>query len=46
VAKLYGYGGWPIVNRTVYVIDAGGKIVYAKRGMPDDSEILAAIPER
>jgi thioredoxin-dependent peroxiredoxin len=44
VAKLYGCDIWPIVKRTVYVIDAQGKIVYAKRGMPDNTEILAAIP--
>jgi thioredoxin-dependent peroxiredoxin len=43
VAKAYGCAGWPIVKRTVYVIDKEGKIVYAKRGMPDNAEILEAI---
>ena len=43
VAALYGAKG-VFVKRTVYVIDSSGKIVYAKRGMPPDSEILAAIP--
>ena len=42
VAALYGTNGL-IIQRTVFVIDKEGKIVYAKRGMPPDSEILAAI---
>jgi peroxiredoxin len=33
-----------MLKRTVYVIDAEGKIAYAKRGMPDNTEILKAIP--
>jgi peroxiredoxin Q/BCP len=41
-AKMYGTDGLMIV-RTVFVIDKKGVIVFAKRGMPDDSEILAAI---
>lgn len=44
VAKKYGCEGWPMLKRTVYVIDAEGKIAYAKRGMPDNTEILKAIP--
>ena len=44
VAKLYGCEEWPVVKRTVYIIDNNGNIVYAKRGMPDDAEILDAIP--
>jgi peroxiredoxin Q/BCP len=42
VAKMYGTDGLMIV-RTVFVIDKKGVIVFAKRGMPDDSEILASI---
>jgi peroxiredoxin Q/BCP len=42
VAKMYGTDGFMIV-RTVFVIDKKGVIVFAKRGMPDDSEILASI---
>ncbi len=41
--KAYGCGGLPIVNRTVYVIDPQGMIIYAKRGMPSNEEILGAI---
>jgi peroxiredoxin Q/BCP len=42
VAKMYGTDGLMIV-RTVFVIDKKGVIAFAKRGMPDDSEILASI---
>jgi peroxiredoxin Q/BCP len=42
-AKRYGCDGL-FVKRTVYVIDPEGKIVYAKRGMPANEEILKAIP--
>ena len=45
VAKQYGCDSWPMLKRTVYVIDAKGKIAYAKRGMPDNAEILKAIPQ-
>jgi peroxiredoxin Q/BCP len=31
-----------VVKRTVYLIDPGGTIRYAKRGKPDPSEVLAA----
>jgi peroxiredoxin Q/BCP len=31
-------------QRAVYVVDPAGTIVFAKAGLPDDSEILAAIP--
>ncbi len=44
-AKEYGCGGL-LVKRTVYVIDPGGTIIYAKRGMPPNHEILGAIPEK
>jgi thioredoxin-dependent peroxiredoxin len=43
-AKAYGCGGI-MVKRTVYVIDPEGIILYAKRGMPADEEILKAISE-
>jgi peroxiredoxin Q/BCP len=42
VAKKYGCGG-VMIKRTVYVIDPEGKIVYARQGLPDNEEILAAI---
>jgi peroxiredoxin Q/BCP len=44
VAKTYGCNGWPMVKRTVYVIDTAGKIIFAKRGRPANEEILKAIP--
>jgi peroxiredoxin len=31
-------------QRTVYVINPQGKVIYAKRGKPPVSEILASIP--
>ena len=45
VARLYGCDGWPLVKRTVYLIDPAGNIIYAKRGMPSNDEILSAIPD-
>ena len=45
VAAQYGTNGF-MIQRTVYVIDKEGMIVYAKRGMPPDSEILQAISEK
>ena len=44
-AKLYGCDGWPAVKRTVYAIDKQGTIVYAKRGIPSNDEIIKAIPD-
>jgi len=44
VAKQYGCESGPAVKRTVYAIGIDGKILFAKQGMPDDAEILAAIP--
>lgn len=35
--------GWGIVRRTVYVIGPDGRIVYARRGKPSTTEILAAV---
>jgi peroxiredoxin Q/BCP len=43
-AKRYGCGSGLFVKRTVYVIDPQGVIVYAKRGMPANEDILMAIP--
>ncbi len=42
VAELYGADGTKI-QRTVYVVDKEGKIAFSQRGMPPDSEILAAM---
>ena len=44
-AKAYECAGALFIARTVFVIAPDGRIVYMKRGMPPDSEILAAIPE-
>ena len=41
VASLYKAGGL-IVRRTVYLIDPGGVIRYARRGKPPIDEVLAA----
>ena len=42
IARLYRCDG-PIVRRTVYVVGKDGNILYARRGKPSVSEILAAI---
>ena len=44
-AKRYGCGGL-FIKRTVYVIDPKGKVIYARRGMPANEEILKAIPDK
>jgi peroxiredoxin Q/BCP len=41
VAALYQANGL-IVKRTVYLIGPDGKILFARRGMPDPAEVLAA----
>jgi peroxiredoxin Q/BCP len=41
VAALYNSDGG-MVNRTVYLIGPDGKIRYARRGMPQPKEVLAA----
>ncbi len=41
VAALYNSDGG-MVNRTVYLIGRDGKIRYARRGMPQPAEVLAA----
>lgn len=46
VAKRYGCDGWPMIRRTVYVIDPEGTIIYAKRGKPTTKELLEAIPQK
>lgn len=42
-ALLVDLGPLAIVNRTVYVIDKNGTIVFAERGTPDTNTILAAL---
>ncbi|SRR5260221_11214451 len=42
VSRLY-HAGWLTVRRTVYVIDADGRIRFARRGKPSTAEILAAV---
>ena len=44
VAKNYKAKGKLMNQRTVYVIDPQGKVVYAQRGKPPVAEILASIP--
>ncbi len=44
VAKKYKTRGILMNQRTVYVINPQGKVVYAQRGKPSVSEILASIP--
>lgn len=43
VVKKYGAKGTLFTKRTVYGIDKEGKIVFAKRGMPENEEILKAL---
>jgi len=45
VAALYNSDGG-MVNRTVYLIDPGGIIRYARRGMPKPEEVLAAAQKK
>ncbi len=45
VAAQYGAKGAVMNQRTVYVIDKEGRVVYARRGKPPVAEILSAIPE-
>jgi len=43
VAKVYGCWKEEKIIRTVYAIDKNGKIVFAKRGMPKNAEIMKAL---
>jgi peroxiredoxin Q/BCP len=43
-AREFGCDSWPIVKRTVFVIDLDGKVVYMKQGMPSNKEILETVP--
>lgn len=42
-AKAYECSKGPFVTRTVYAIGKNGTIVFARRGMPSNSEILEAV---
>lgn len=42
-AALLGIGPLSFVNRTVYVVGVDGRIVFARRGMPDPATVIAAI---
>ncbi len=44
VARSYKAKGKVMNQRTVYVINPQGKVIYAQRGKPPVSEILASIP--
>ncbi|HEX2959537.1 MAG TPA: peroxiredoxin [Chitinispirillaceae bacterium] len=46
VAKLYSAKGALMNQRTVYVIDKEGKIIFAQRGKPPVTEILSSIPQQ
>lgn len=43
IARAFGCGGL-IVRRTVYVLDALGRVHWVERGMPPVSRILEALP--
>lgn len=45
VAEKYKAKGKLMNQRTVYVIDIDGKVIYAKRGKPPVSEILESLPD-
>jgi peroxiredoxin Q/BCP len=45
IAAAYGCKGLLMTTRTVYGIDKAGKIVFARRGMPANTDILAAFGE-
>lgn len=42
LVRAYGTAGLLFTTRTVYGIDKEGKIVFAERGMPENSKILAS----
>ena len=42
-ATAYGCNGF-MINRTVYIIDTAGVIIFSRRGKPATSELLKAIP--
>jgi peroxiredoxin Q/BCP len=46
VVSAYGCRGILMTKRTVYGIDKEGTIVFARRGMPSNEEILEAFKER
>lgn len=46
VAKLYSAKGAMMNQRTVYVIDKEGNIVFAQRGKPSVADILSSIPQQ
>jgi thioredoxin-dependent peroxiredoxin len=46
VAGLYGTKGTLMTKRTVYVISPEGKIIFARRGKPSVTDILAVIPDK
>lgn len=41
IARAYRSGLWLLVRRTVYIIGPDGAIVFARRGKPSPSELLA-----
>lgn len=43
VSKAYGAEKGGRIQRTVVVIDPGGKIAFYRHGMPTDDEILEAL---
>jgi peroxiredoxin len=45
VAQAYGAlkANGTSIQRTVFIVDKGGTVRYAKQGMPPDQELLEAI---
>lgn len=45
ICKLYGALDGDRVVRTVYIVSPTGEIIYAKKGMPDNKELLETIKQ-
>jgi peroxiredoxin Q/BCP len=43
IARMYRCGLWLLVRRTVYVLDAEGRVGYAARGKPTPVALLSAM---
>ena len=41
IARAYRSGLWLLVRRTVYIVGPDGTIVFAQRGKPSPTELLA-----
>ena len=43
IARAYRCGFWLLVRRTVYIVDAEGRVGYAERGKPGPVALLSAM---